>query len=69
MPNRPDHTVSRSCRGPSRTCAWRSHGRLRPASTPAALIDLPMENVHGRFVFDDGKVTMTDVNFMFRALP
>ncbi len=28
-----------------------------------------MENVHGRFVFDDGKVTMNDVNFKFRGAP
>ena len=28
-----------------------------------------MENVHGRFVFDDGKVTMHDVNFKFRGAP
>jgi AsmA-like C-terminal region len=28
-----------------------------------------MENVHGRFVFDDGKVAMHDVNFNFRGAP
>ena len=28
-----------------------------------------MENVHGRFVFDNGKVTMNDVNFKFRGAP
>jgi AsmA-like C-terminal region len=36
---------------------------------PGGTIDLPMENVHGCFVFDDGKVTMKDATFMFRGAP
>ena len=28
-----------------------------------------MEDVHGRFAFNDGKVTMTDVTFNFRGAP
>ena len=37
----------------------------RPAQgmDPGGTIDLPLENVLGRFVFDNGLVTMNDVNF------
>ena len=41
----------------------------QPGIDPGGMIELPMENVHGRFVFDDGKVTMQDVNFQFRGAP
>ncbi len=41
----------------------------QPGLDPGGTIELPMENVHGRFVFDDGKVTMQDVNFNFRGAP
>ena len=41
----------------------------QPGIDPGGLIELPMENVHGRFVFDDGKVTMQDVGFKFRGAP
>jgi hypothetical protein len=39
------------------------------ANDPGGIIDLPLENVLGRFVFDNGLVTMTDVNFQFRGAP
>jgi hypothetical protein len=41
----------------------------QPGIDPGGTIDLPMENVRGRFVFDDGKVSMRDVGFMFRGGP
>jgi AsmA-like C-terminal region len=41
----------------------------QPGLDPGGTIELPMENVHGRFVFDDGKVTMQDVSFNFRGAP
>ena len=41
----------------------------QPGLDPGGMIELPMENVHGRFVFDDGKVTMNDVTFKFRGAP
>jgi AsmA-like C-terminal region len=43
----------------------------RPAqgTDPGGTIDLPLENVLGRFVFDNGLVTMNDVNFQFRGAP
>ncbi len=39
----------------------------QPGIDPGGTIDLPMEDVRGRFVFDDGKVTMHDVSFKFRG--
>ena len=41
----------------------------QPGFDPGGTVELPMENVRGRFVFDDGKVTMSDVNFNFRGAP
>jgi hypothetical protein len=43
----------------------------RPArgNDPGDIIELPLENVLGRFVFDNGLVTMNDVNFQFRSAP
>ena len=41
----------------------------QPGIDPGGTIELPMEDIHGRFVFDDGKVTMHDVNFKFRGAP
>ena len=39
----------------------------QPGIDPGGTIELPMEDVHGRFIFDDGSVAMHDVNFNFRA--
>lgn len=37
---------------------------------PPGVIQLPpMENIQGNFLFDDGTVTMKDVNFVFREAP
>jgi AsmA-like C-terminal region len=41
----------------------------QPGLDPGGTIKLPMENVHGRFVFNDGEVTMSDANFNFRGAP
>ena len=41
----------------------------QPGIDPGGIIEFPMEDVHGRFVFDDGKVTMHDVNFKFPGAP
>jgi AsmA-like C-terminal region len=41
----------------------------QPGIDPGGTIELPMENVRGRFVFDDGEVAMNDVNFKFRGAP
>src|SRR5262249_38746533 len=42
---------------------------LQPGFDPGGTIELRMEDVRGRFVFDNGKVTMHDVNFTFRGAP
>ncbi len=36
---------------------------------PGGIIELPMDDVHGHFVFNNGVVTMTDVNLQFRGAP
>ena len=36
---------------------------------PGGLIELRMDDVHGRFVFDNGVVTMNDVSVKFRGAP
>jgi hypothetical protein len=41
----------------------------QPGVDPGGTIELPMENVHGRFVFNDGRVDMSDVYFNFRGAP
>lgn len=40
-----------------------------PGVDPGGPIELRMENVRGRFVFDNGKVAMSDVNFLFHNAP
>jgi hypothetical protein len=52
-----------------------SHVRLEIQRTPVpgvdrgGAIELRMENVRGRFDFDNGKVAMHDVNFLFHGAP
>jgi hypothetical protein len=41
----------------------------QPGVDPGGIIELPMENVRGRFIFNDGDVAMRDVNFTFRGGP
>ncbi len=41
----------------------------QPGIDPGATIELPMDDVHGQFDFDNGEVTMTRVNFSFRGAP
>ncbi len=36
---------------------------------PGGTVELQMDDVHGRFVFDNGVVKMTDVGVMFRGAP
>ncbi len=36
---------------------------------PGGMIDLPMDDVRGHFVFNNGVVTMTDVSVQFRGAP
>ena len=39
----------------------------QPGIDPGGTFELPMDDVHGRFVFYNGVVTMDDVNFKFRG--
>ncbi|HZW30645.1 MAG TPA: hypothetical protein VFF52_08070, partial [Isosphaeraceae bacterium] len=40
-----------------------------PNSDPGGLVELRLDDVHGRFVFDNGMVTMNDVSVQFRGAP
>ena len=67
-PGHPTTLISRSCL-PRVERASGSHAGPQPGLDPGGTIEIPMENVHGRFVFDDGRVAMQDVNFKFRGAP
>ncbi|HMF37330.1 MAG TPA: AsmA-like C-terminal region-containing protein, partial [Isosphaeraceae bacterium] len=45
------------------------HRTPQPGFDPGGTFELRMENVHGRFDFDNGKVVMNDVNFLFHGAP
>jgi hypothetical protein len=67
MPGRPDRThivIVPRAESNVRLVVTRSP---QPGIDPGGTIELPMEDVRGRFVVDDGKVTMHDVNFKFRG--
>ena len=68
-PGRPDHTHIVIVPRPESNVRLVVTRSPQPGIDPGGTIELPMEDVHGRFVFDDGKVTMHDVNFKFRGAP
>ena len=68
-PGRPDHTHIVIVPRPESNVRLEVMRSPQPPLDPGGMIKLPMEDVHGRFVFDDGKVTMQDVNFRFRGAP
>ena len=68
-PRRPDHTHIVIVPRRESNVRLEVTRAAQPGLDPGGTIELPMENVHGRFVFDDGKVTMNDVNFNFRGAP
>ncbi len=41
----------------------------QPGVDPGGTFELPMDDVHGQFDFDNGDVTMNQVNFNFRGSP
>ena len=45
------------------------HRQPQPGIDPGGVFELRMENVRGRFDFDNGKVAMHDVNFLFHGAP
>ena len=68
-PRQPDHTHIVIVPRPESNVRLEVMRSPQPPLDPGGMIELPMEEVHGRFVFDDGKVTMQDVNFKFRGAP
>jgi hypothetical protein len=68
-PGREDHTHIVITPRPESNVRLEVSRSPHPPLDPGGTIDLPMEDVRGRFVFDDGKVTMHDVNFHFRGAP
>ena len=68
-PGQPDHTHIEIVPRPESNARLEVTRAPQPGIDPGGTIELPMENVHGRFVFDDGKVAMQDVNFKFRGAP
>ena len=66
-PHRPDHTHIVIVPRPESNVRLEVTRSPQPDLDPGGTIDLPMENVHGRFVFNDGEVVMNDVHFQFRA--
>ena len=68
-PDRPDHTHIVIAPLPESNVRLEVTRSPQPPLDPGGTIELPMEDVRGRFVFDDGKVTMHDVNFKFRGAP
>jgi hypothetical protein len=69
MPGQPDHTHIVIVPRPESNVRLEVTRSPQPGLDPGGTIELPMENVRGRFVFDDGKVTMNDVTFKFRGAP
>jgi hypothetical protein len=68
-PGRPEHTHIVIAPRPESNVRLEVTRSPQPPLDPGGTIDLPMEDVRGRFVFDDGRVTMHDVNFTFRGAP
>ena len=66
-PHRPDHTHIVIVPRPESNARLTVTRSPQPGVDPGGIIEFPMEDVHGRFVFDDGKVAMHDVNFKFRG--
>jgi hypothetical protein len=69
MPHQPDHTHIEIVPRAESNVRLEVTRSPQPGVDPGGVIDLPMEDIHGRFVFDDGKVTMNDVTFKFRGAP
>ncbi len=68
-PNRPDQTHIVIVPRPESNARLQVTRSPQPGFDPGGTIELPMENVHGRFVVDNGKVAMHDVSFKFRGEP
>jgi hypothetical protein len=69
QPGQPQHTHILIVPRPESNVRLEVTRTPQPGIDPGGTIELPMDNVQGRFVFDDGTVTMHDVSFMFRGGP
>ena len=68
-PGGPNARRSRSAPRPESNVRLLVTRSPQPGIDPGGTIELPMDDVHGQFVFDNGEVTMNDVNFNFRGSP
>ncbi len=69
VPGRPDVNHISIVPRPESSVRLEVHPAPQPGIDPGGTFELRMENVHGRFDFDNGKVVMRDVNFFFHSAP
>jgi hypothetical protein len=68
-PGRPDINHISIVPRPESSVRLVIHPTPQPGVDPGGTFELRMENVHGRFDFDNGKVVMNDVGFLFHGAP
>ena len=68
-PGAPDRTEIRIVPRPESSVCLKVTRSPQPGIDPGGTIELPMDNVRGLFVFNNGKVTMDQVGFDFRGSP
>lgn len=68
-PGKPDHYHLVINPGPSSGIQPKFERVPTPGLDPGGTVELRMEDVTGRFTFDNGKVTMNDVGFQFHEAP
>jgi hypothetical protein len=69
VPGKPDHYHLEIAPKPYTSIRLKYYRAPRPGIDPGGTFEMPMEDVGGRFVFDNGTVAMSDVNFLFRGAP
>jgi hypothetical protein len=69
LPGRPDINHISIVPRPESSIRLEVHRAPQPGIDPGGTFELRMENVRGRFDFDNGKVVMHDVNFFFHGAP
>ena len=69
MPGRPDINRIAIAPRPESSVRLVIERTPLPGADPGGTIELKMENVRGRFDFDNGKVKMSDVTFLFHDAP
>jgi len=69
VPGRPDHDHLVIDPRPDTNIRLEFSHEPRPGIDPGGTFSLPLENVTGRFVYDNGTVTMRDVEFQSFGAP